>query len=350
MVLGLSEVLIDVIKSAYKEGLLVEGDSPPASPHDFDICIGALAEAVANDRLLPEINLWGEKEFGAVTSSASPKPELFWRELKAAISSLSGFSQNALRISACFLAHYCVRFRVRNTTAEALPIVLEAMRVEGLRTMKKWLPWQIHRSSSRMGQQLRFMFATSGYGVIDFKMLDFPKFLPSKMSERDEQSIRIEICARLDDLEESKNLSSELATVLFRVAEELPDRHAFGPYSCEPLSSRLNGMLVYFESTYNEKKRSLKSGETIPEWANDVIGDPREYVSWREKRARGKAAKLELRNSIQVVPDHNFLRPEEHLCPTCFNQTCLVSETVRTIDEPQIWYRNCALCMTSVRQ
>jgi hypothetical protein len=181
-------------------------------------------------------------------------------------------------------------------------------------------------------------------------MLDFPKFLPSKMSERDEQSIRIEICARLDDLEESKNLSSELATVLFRVAEELPDRHAFGPYSCEPLSSRLNGMLVYFESTYNEKKRSLKSGETIPEWANDVIGDPREYVSWREKRARGKAAKLELRNSIQVVPDHNFLRPEEHLCPTCFNQTCLVSETVRTIDEPQIWYRNCALCMTSVRQ
>ncbi len=201
-----------------------------------------------------------------------------------------------------------------------------------------------------MSEQLRFMFATSGYGVIDFKMLDFPKFCPPQMNKRDEESIRIEICERVDYLEDSTTLSCGLATVLLKVAEELPDRLALGPYSCEPLASRLNGMLVYLESTYKNKKRPLNCDETIIEWANDVIGDPKEYVSWREKRARGKAAKMELSDSIQVVPDLNFLRPEEHLCPICFNQTSLLSKQVRRVDEPPDWYRNCDRCKTSVRQ
>lgn len=338
MVLGLADVLLDVAAAAPHEG-------PPATSADLAACIGTLAVAIEQDRLLSPCDRWEPGEI-------SPQPELFWREIHTALTSVSGLSRSGLRHAACFLAEYAVRHRVRHTAAEALSLVLEEMRAEGLRTMKKWRPWQTHKSMDRMSGQTRFMFAIGGHGTVDFKMSDLPKFRPPELTEQQKKSIQIEVSERVADLVGSMMPAAELAQALLRVAEELPDCLSVGPYSCEPFEARLNGLLVYLENVY-ERTPPLDS-ETASQWAVRVIGDPASYVVWREQRASLKAAKLELRECKEAghdpLPEHRFLRPSEHLCPRCGYQTFLVAEQVRRVDEACEWHRICVRCGTRERQ
>lgn len=351
MVLGLAEQL---------KGKIISEGGPLATEQDLAACLRALAAAIKNDCGLPHWTTWTPEDdwcdshsTPASTTTNTPRPELMWHEMVVYLTNLSRTSSVLdLRQATCLLAKFAYTYRRRQVySVDTADATLEGMRAEGLRTMKKWRPWQTHKSVDKMSAQSRFMLGTGGHGVLDFRMVDCPKMNAPQMTKEQWDAIKIEFEERLYSLVSNEVLASALIAALLDVVEHLPVRFPVGPYTSEPLEARLNGFLVYIETT--RPCIPFEHHETPDVWAARMIGDPCAYLQWREQRAVAQRSALEVRETKAAGRDSYadlcFLRPAEHLCPRCQRQTFLVAEQVRRVDEACEWYRVCVRCGTRQR-
>lgn len=333
MVLGLAEVLAAVAET-------VPRGHRAACEADLHHCIRALARAINDDAILPDYDRWSSSSRSIDDPPpAAPKPDMLWREITSALTLTSNNSTDAgLKRATSFVSEYMVRHRVRHTAVETIPLVLEGMRAEGHRTMKKWRPWQAHKSVDRISEQKRFMFSTSGHGAANFVMVE-NAVIPDVSMDYD--SIEIEIKERLQELVNNDEKSAALLEAVYTMSAQLVE----GTFK-----SRLNGVLVFLEDTFTD----YHVNDDIMQWASLTLGTCEDYIKWRQARVDKQRADRDLREAQRAGHDpsseRQFLRADDFPCVQCGEQMVLVSEQLRRADEAADWFRICRKCGVRRRQ
>jgi hypothetical protein len=267
-------------------------------------------------------------------------------ELRAALKEEAAHGEEHLRSSATFVAHHLARARVQHTAAEATPIAMEALRIEGLKAIKKWRAWQAFKSAHRIDALAAFMYAKPDMGTL---VLELPTLVPdepvlpaTKRRALTEAVSRLREC--LEELgpgddEEREAVAFEIVMCFEKLTETETE---------EPLV-QFGAALCYAM----ERVRAAPMPETWDRWAEHVLGSREDYAEWRAARAdrrRAAAARASLAAAGRApVPELDILRPRDSQCQRCSGQTYLVEEHIRRSDEPSDWFRLCPVCNTVTR-
>lgn len=81
-----------------------------------------------------------------------------------------------------FVSKHLASVRVAHTTAEATPIAMEALRIEGLKAIKKWRAWQAYKSKDSIGALEAFMYSKPDTGSL---ILELPGVVPDEYVPKD---------------------------------------------------------------------------------------------------------------------------------------------------------------------
>ena len=279
-------------------------------------------------------------------TAASVVPACLTAELREALEEEAPRGEVHLRKCAAFVTKHLTAVRVSHTATEATPIAMEALRIEGLKAIKKWRAWQAFKSADRIDALAAFMYAKPDTGSV---VLELPRLVPDDpVPDGTMRRALVEAVARLTgaleelapgDAEEKELVAFELVALFETLTAEETE---------EPLV-QLGAALCYSLARVRNAKRPLDWAG----WPAEVLGTKEDYAEWRKvrrDRVRAVAARLALEASGRApVPELNVLRPRDSRCGRCDGQTYLVEEHTRRSDEPSDWFRLCPVCNTVTR-
>jgi len=251
-----------------------------------------------------------------------------------------------LRRCAGFIGRHLAAVKVDHTATEAMPIAMEALRIEGLKAIKKWRAWQAFKSADRIDSLAAFMYAKPDTGSV---VLALPRIVPDdEIPDSTMARVLLECVTRISEaISEYRPRveAMELAVEMVSLFETLTEKETeeplvqLGAATCYALARIREGHLP--ERTECEGACAL------------ALGTREDYSEWRRQKqaaTRARAAQLALRAAgREPSSELDILRPTDSQCPKCKGQTYLVEERIRRSDEPSDWFRLCPSCNTISR-
>lgn len=284
----------------------------------------------------------------SVLADLGPVPSGLRAEVTEVLHEEARFGEKHLRYCASFLERHLATVRVEHSVAEATPIAMEAMRIEGLKAIKKWRAWQAFKSADRIDALACFMNAKPDCGSL---VLELPKLMPDDpLPEATRQRVYAETVWRIaEEIEEihSADGANLLAMEIISRFDTLTQKETE-----EPLV-QLGASMCYVIERIRTK---LSKNWHLCDFAilsKRLLGSADDYSRWRksrkEKEAAARAKLVLIGSGREPVPELDTLRTTDSQCSECGGQTYLVEERIRRSDEPSDFFRLCPACNTVTR-
>lgn len=243
--------------------------------------------------------------------------------------------------------------KVPHTASESIELAMEALRIEGLKAIKKWRAWQAFKNADRIDSLGTFMYSRPDQGtlVIDVATTGTREGGFFNCSEQTKSKVYREVVARVEEaLQDARGRLPWLDGLLSRWGSEVLALQCVGAVcplgGGEEDMAALGSAVLFVE--HRLRHCSLVSSDSPEQAAAAVVGSLTDFEAWKEQESKAADTK---RDAAEMRAGHretfaalDLFRSPESLCAECGSQTYLVEEHLRRSDEPSDWLRVCPRC------
>lgn len=322
MVLGLSQVLAPLNERQRQRSRKRRDDDPSTE----ELVVAELVAKISKDLRAPRAL---DAEVAAALSSAFE---------------IGG--EEHCRTCAEFLTRYLAAASSATTSAGSTEIAMEALRIEGLKAIKKWRAWQAFKSDDRIDSLGVFLYSKPNSGTVHLEMsvADAARFVGGE-NQKFSPHVLAEAVARIADALEERLVEDDEVMALDCMARL---HTLFEHVDAADVSEQLRclGAAVLYLT-----QRIAKA--TGPMSLESVMGSGADFKKWMEDMdaacaLQREAYELKVAGRTQH-PALDILRSTDTLCADCGSQTYLVEKHLRRSDEPSDWFRTCPKCRVERR-